>query len=296
MSALDQFSPDMTRKCTSPEAVTQMDGDKRSVADYFDAESSYWHGVYNGDDVLALIYQQRLSMALKYFDELSLPRTARILEVGCGAGLLTVDLARRGYTIEALDRVKSMVDLTRRNALRCGLENRVNAHIGDVYQLPFGDGTFGCLIALGVLPWVADIKAALTEISRVLLPGGYAILSADNRYRLNHLLDPACMPALAGLKGRLKKTLDRFQLRKPSQTPDVHRYTVKEFNQHLTSAGLVRIKHHMVGFGPFSFFKYEPFSGPTAVRLHRRLQEYSDRGLPLLPSTASQVLVAAIRS
>lgn len=286
----------MTGQCASSEALIPMDRDKKSVADYFDAESSYWHGLYNGEDVFAIIHQLRLSMALQYFDELSLPKTARILEVGCGAGLLTVNLAGRGYTIEALDRVKSMVDLSRRNALQCGVEYRVNAHVGDVYQLPFGDATFGCLIALGVLPWVADINAALKEISRVLIPGGYVIFNADNRYRLNHLLDPFYMPALAGSKRRLKKTLETFHLRKPSREPDVYRHTLKEFNQLLAPVGLVQIKHHMIGFGPFSFFKYELFSGPTGVRVHHRLQQYSDRGSSLLRSTASQILVAAIKS
>ena len=207
-----------------------------------------------------------------------------------------MDLGRRGYAIEALDQAKSMVDLTRRNALRCGVEKSVHANIGDVCQLPFGDATFGCLIALGVLPWVPDIHAALKEISRVLIPGGYAIFNIDNRYRLNHLLDPADMPALAGLKARLKKMIDKLHLRKPSRVPDVYRYTLKEFDQLLASVGLARIKYRMIGFGPFSFFKYEPFSGGIGVKLHHRLQQYSDRGLPLLRSTGSQILVAGRKS
>ena len=287
-----KWSLESEGKHTSSETGIQMGTDQRSVVDYFDAESSYWQGLYSGDDVFAIIHQQRRSMALQYFDELSLPNTARVLEVGCGAGLLTVDLARRGYTIEALDRAKSMVELTRRNALECGAENSVKARIGDVCQLPFSDATFECLIALGVLPWVANIHGALKEVSRVLVPGGYAIFNVDNRHRLNHLLDPADMPALAGLKARLKKMLSKSRLRKPSREPEVYRYTLKEFDQLLTSAGLVRTKYHMIGFGPFSFFKYEPFSGPIGVKLHRRLQQYSDRGSPLLRSTGSQILVA----
>ena len=276
--------------------TTYQDKEKRAVAEYFDAESSYWDGLYQGDDVFAVIHQQRRSIALQYFDELSLPKAARILEVGCGAGLLTADLARRGYTIEALDRVKTMVDLSRRNAVKSGVENRVNANIGDVYQLPFRDGSFSCLIALGVIPWVVDVDGALKEISRVVIPGGYTIITADNRYRLNHLLDPAYMPALSGMKARLKRTLEKFRLRKPSNEPDVHRHSLKEFNQLLASVGLVRIKHHVIGLGPFSFLKYEPFSGPFGVKLHHRLQHYSNRGLLPLRLTGSQFLIVAKKS
>jgi len=102
---------------------------------YFDAESSYWNELYQHDDVFGVIYQQRRTMAMKYFDELSLPKESRILEVGCGAGFTTVDLAHRGYTIEALDRVKMMIDLTCRNALDSGVANRVKASIGDIFHL-----------------------------------------------------------------------------------------------------------------------------------------------------------------
>lgn len=272
------------------------DKQNRGVAEYFDAESSYWNALYDGNDVMAAIYQQRRSIALRSFDELSLSKEAQILEVGCGAGLLTADLARRGYTIEALDRVKSMVDLTRRNALKSGVENRINTHIGDVCQMPFRDGTFRCLIALGVTPWVIDISKAMKELSRVLVPGGYAIITADNRHRLNHLLDPTHMPALAGLKGRMKSALEKFRLRKPSREPDVHRYTLKEFNRLLKSVGLVGIKHHMIGFGPFSFCRYGLLSDTMGIKLHHLLQRYSNRGSLVLRSTGSQFLVVATKS
>ncbi|HZT70136.1 MAG TPA: class I SAM-dependent methyltransferase [Terriglobia bacterium] len=278
------------------EAPADKPVEKRAVTEYFDAESSYWDGLYNGNDVFAVIHQQRRLMALKYFDELALPQRDRILEVGCGAGLLTVDLARRGYKVEALDRVKSMVDLTKRNARNFGVHERINAHIADVCRLPFQNGTFRCLIALGVVPWVTAINDALKEISRVVAPGGYVIINADNRYRLNHILDLARMPALAGLKGKLKKALEKYGLRKPSKEPDVYRHSYTEFRELLASVGLMVIKHHTIGFGPFSFFRYEPFSDSFAVSLHNRLQHLADQGVFLLRSTGTQILVTAVKS
>lgn len=280
----------------SLETAIDMNKETRIVDKYFDAESSYWNALYEGNDVKAVIYQQRRSIALQSFDELGLPKGSRILEVGCGAGLLTADLAQRGYSIDALDRVMAMVELTRRNAQKSGLENRVHANISDVCQLPFQDKTFSCLIALGVVPWLPDINGAMKELSRVLVPGGYAIVTADNRHRLNHLLDPTHIPVMAGLRTTLKRTLEYFHLRKPSTEPAVHRYTLKEFNRHLTSVGLVGIKHHMIGYGPFSFFRYEPFPDQFGIKLHYRLQQYSNRGALLLRSTGSQFLVVATKS
>lgn len=280
----------------SPTTAVPKAQEKKIVDGYFHAGSSNWNALYEGKDVFAVIHQERRSMALQYFDELSLPKESRVLEVGCGAGLLTVDLAQRGYTIKALDRVKAMVDLTRRNSLKAGVQNRVNPHIGDVYQLPFRDGIFNCLIALGVTPYVLEIESALKEIARVLTPRGHVIINADNRYRLNHLFDPALMPALASLKGELKRTLEKSGLRKPLNEPHPHMYTRKEFNQLLTSAGLVPVKHQTLGFGPFSFLKWQFLGDTLGVKLHHDLQRYSNRGLKFLQFTGAQFLVIARKS
>jgi SAM-dependent methyltransferase len=186
-----------------------------------------------------------------------------------------------------------MIDLTCRNALESGVENRVKANIGDMHQLAFPDNTFGCVMALGVTPWLADLNAALREINRVLVPGGYTIINGDNRFRLNNLLDPALMPALAGLKEKLKRLLEKRGLRKPSNEPRCYMYTIKEFNHALASAGLAASKHCMLGFGPFSFLKYQLFPNSVGVRLHHFLQHFADKGSAVLRSTGSQFLVLA---
>src|SRR6266850_5900128 len=71
----------------------------------FDAGSSYWNELYSHQDVFGLIHQQRRDTALGFFSELRLPKESRILEAGCGAGLTTLALARRGYRIDAMDSV-----------------------------------------------------------------------------------------------------------------------------------------------------------------------------------------------
>ena len=69
-----------------------------------------------------------------------------------------------------------MIDLTRAHALQSGFKNRVSAKLGDVpSNLDFKTNSFDAIIALGVSPWLADLNQALREISRVLVPGGYAI-------------------------------------------------------------------------------------------------------------------------
>jgi ubiquinone/menaquinone biosynthesis C-methylase UbiE len=271
----------------------KVDEEKKNVNAYFDTESSYWNEIYHNNDVYSVIYQDRRSIAIKFFEDLTLPQDARILEIGCGAGLTAVDIAKRGYTVEAVDSVEAMIDLTRQNALNFGVENQIKANVNDVNDLHFPDNSFDLIIALGVAPWIADLNGALKEIFRVLVPGGYVIMTVDHRYRLNHLLDPVYMPALAGLKEGLRRILESAGLRKVTEIPRSRRHAVTEFNSLLASAGLVIIKHSMIGFGPFSFLKIQLFPGAVGIRLHRFLQRAANRGIPFIRSTGSQYLVLA---
>jgi ubiquinone/menaquinone biosynthesis C-methylase UbiE len=269
----------------------QFEEEKKNVDAYFAAESSSWNEIYQKEDVYSVIHQDRRSIALQYFQELSLARDAHILDLGCGAGMTTVDMARRGYTVEAVDSVEAMIGLTRQNALEFGVEKQIHAAVMDVFNLQFPDQTFDLVIALGVAPWLADLNRALKEISRVLAPGGYVLINADNRWRLNHLLDPFEFPPLTGLKDRLRLFLEKAGLWKFSNLPRTKRHTVEEFDTLLEAACLIKLKHQMIGFGPFTFFRVPLFPKAFGIRLHHFLQNAADRGAPILRSTGSQYLV-----
>src|SRR5262245_35151925 len=76
---------------------------RQYVTDLFESTAAYWRTVYSDDRLLPTIYQDRHRTALAWVQDLDLRPNARILEVGCGAGLLTVALARNGYAVDSLD-------------------------------------------------------------------------------------------------------------------------------------------------------------------------------------------------
>src|SRR5438309_3830464 len=105
-----------------------------------------------------------------------LPRLApdaRVLDVGCGPGTITADLAARvpGGDVTAIDAAADVLAQARREAERRGLDN-VRFDTGDVYRLDFADGTFDVVHAHQVLQHVTDPVAALREMRRVCRPGG----------------------------------------------------------------------------------------------------------------------------
>src|SRR5215472_1361341 len=109
------------------------------VDEHFAEAARYWQDIYRQQDVYGRIHQQRNTLALFLVEQLRLPAKSRILDVGCGSGLTAVALAQRGYSLDALDTVPAMVELTRQRAQQAEVSDRVSAGPGDAHQLPYSD-------------------------------------------------------------------------------------------------------------------------------------------------------------
>jgi SAM-dependent methyltransferase len=185
-----------------------------------------------------------------------------------------------------------MVALARRAAREAGVAERVTVVRSDAGRLPFADGVFGLVVALGLVPWLPALHAALRELARVLAAAGHVVVSADNRWRLNHVLDPRFFPLLAPVRGQVRGLLESLGTRngEPAR-PRVH--SIREIDREIAASGLTKVHGATLGFGPFSFMGYRPFSERTGVRIHHRLQRLADRGWPLLRSLGSQYVAIA---
>jgi SAM-dependent methyltransferase len=98
---------------------------------------------------------------------------ATLLDVGCGPGTITAELATivTPARVTALEVTEPALDLARAEIARRGLTN-VDFRTGDVHALDFADDTFDVVHAHQVLQHVADPVAALREMRRVTRPGG----------------------------------------------------------------------------------------------------------------------------
>jgi SAM-dependent methyltransferase len=98
---------------------------------------------------------------------------ARALDVGCGVGMYTARLAAAGARATGIE-----VDWPRARTARAG-GLAVVAAVGE--GLPFADGSFDVILLHEVLEHVRDDRRTAREISRVLAPGGRAIIFVPNR-------------------------------------------------------------------------------------------------------------------
>ncbi|NEC89830.1 methyltransferase domain-containing protein [Streptomyces sp. SID12501] len=111
----------------------------------------------------------------------SLKPHMRILDIGCGPGTITADLAALvpDGQVTGVDRAPGILDQARATAAERGLGN-VEFAVADIHALDFPDDTFCVVHAHQVLQHVGDPVRALSEMHRVTRPGGYvAVRESD---------------------------------------------------------------------------------------------------------------------
>lgn len=259
---------------------------QQTVDSFFEGRSSYWRDVYRARTLSAFIYRERRSAVLSMLDKLCLPKSSRILEVGCGAGSITIPLAKRGYRVSAVDTVEGMLELTRNAADRAGLSGSVQTSSAGVYESGFPSGHFSLVIAVGLFPWLEHPAKALLEMYRVTKSGGYVILTAPNKWRLNHLLDPLCFPALQPLRWQVADVVAKLNVWNRSR-PRQYSYSAKQVDALLRQAGFHKLSTRTLGFGPFTMLKHNLLPNSAGVKLHQKLQRFAGRGFPVIRSCGS---------
>lgn len=261
---------------------------------HFKNASRFWRDIYEQQDVYAVIHQLRRRIVLGWIDELHLPPESQVLEVGCGAGGLTVALAGRRYAVTALDSVPAMLAETRRLARKTGSANYVKTALIDVHNLSLKADTFSLVVALGVIPWLRSPGKALQEMVRVLKPGGFLIINTDNRWRLNSILDPFRFPLLLRARRRFRRVLEQWGLWKVTPNGSRSRpHSMREFDDLLSGVMLEKERSETLGFGPFTLLNFPLFPDSMGVRVHGSLQGLADRKFPFIRSTGCQYLVLA---
>lgn len=161
---------------------------------------------------LSMVYASRIGKLKRrewLLGQLSWTGTERVLDVGCGRGLLLVAAARRLTSGSAVgidiwrteDLTGNRPEATLANAVIEGVAERVTVETGDMRQMPFPDATFDRVVssyAIHNIEEVAGRKRAIEEISRVLKPGGSAMIDDIRHYEEYRQVFASCGVELVG--------------------------------------------------------------------------------------------------
>lgn len=118
--------------------------------------------------------EKSIKIAERLFRQIDLSNVKKVLEVGCGIGVVSSYLAKRyGWNVTGIDLDPEQIE-------RAKKDNTENEYLrffeADVTQLPFEDREFDMILSFDVLHHICNWDKALNEIGRVLRPKGFYIL------------------------------------------------------------------------------------------------------------------------
>ena len=210
---------------------------------------SWWdeHGLLHS---LAALNPARFGyMRRVLFEELRVrPAGLRVLDIGCGGGLLAEEFARLGCEVTGVDPSKESLTAARQHAVSQGLMIGYQSAFGEA--LPFADASFDVVYCCDVLEHVTDLSRVIAETVRVLKPRGTYLFDTINRTFVSRLV--------------MIKLLQewRWSALMPPQLHDWHMFIrPDELRRELTRHGLV--VGGMIGLRPRASF-------PRQLRALRR--------------------------
>ncbi|MFB6094253.1 MAG: class I SAM-dependent methyltransferase [Halanaeroarchaeum sp.] len=126
-------------------------------------------GVY---DRLRPLYAGFAPTREQYFSALSLEDDDRVLDVGCGTGASTRRVVGADRSVHGVDLSPAQLAYARTKPAVAD----VSFALGDATHLPYRDDAFDVVLSVGSLPYVPDVRTALAEAHRVMVPDGRLLL------------------------------------------------------------------------------------------------------------------------
>ncbi len=144
--------------------------------DKFNALANRWWDPEGPQKPLHVLNPARLD----YIRERTTLRGARVLDVGCGAGLLSEALAREGANVTAIDLAPDLIKIAKLHRLESGVE--VDYRLSSVEALAEAmPASFDAIACMEMLEHVPDPPAVIAACATLLRPGGRLFLSTLNR-------------------------------------------------------------------------------------------------------------------
>ncbi|MGZ3772524.1 MAG: bifunctional 2-polyprenyl-6-hydroxyphenol methylase/3-demethylubiquinol 3-O-methyltransferase UbiG [Pseudobdellovibrionaceae bacterium] len=136
--------------------------------DIYDHLAERWYEAQ--DDPIALLRNQHKTELPWILSEIrrNIGYHAEVLDMGCGGGFLSNDLALAGHKVTGIDLSTSSLKVAQSR----DTTHSVKYLHGDIYQVPFDGQSFDVVTAMDVLEHVSNPRKVISEAHRILRPGG----------------------------------------------------------------------------------------------------------------------------
>ncbi len=187
---------------------------------------------------------------LKWFDRHIDWHGKSVLDLGCAGGFMAEALHDKGAQVTGIDPAAQAIAAARQHAAQTGKDIRYSTGVGE--SLPYPTASFDAVVCVDVLEHVQDLETVLSEIARVLKPGGRFLYDTINR-------NPVARLATITVAEDLLRLL-------PKGTHDPEMFiTPSELTDGLTKAGLT--PGPQTGLGPRGINRRGDFTfGPLPLK------------------------------
>ena len=171
----------------------------------FDATAQRWWDPHGEFKALHALNPVRLA----YVDERAGLRGKRVLDVGCGGGLLSEAMARAGATVTGIDLAPLTIEVAELHALDSGLPVRYVRQAAEMHALEHA-GEYDVITCMEMLEHVPDPAGVLRALHTLVKPGGRVFLSTLNRTLKAYLFAVVGAEYVLNLIPRGTHTYERF--------------------------------------------------------------------------------------
>lgn len=205
---------------------------------FFDTEASQWSDRYASDPRFA----RRFEKISALFDKVLPREPGRALDAGCGTGVFSRELARRGWRVTAIDASPEMISEARSASQNTSIEF-INGALESLEPLASMESPYDLILSLSTLEYVEDDLGVIKNWSNMLKPGGLLIISVPNRKGLLRVFEGMVL----GIRQVSRDKL--FRERGDYLTHQKHQYSPMELNLMMREIGLKKVRATFLNAG-----------------------------------------------
>jgi len=203
----------------------------KNIKLFYDNRSLEWKNLYEKRLYPSDVAKIRRGKIATLFTEKYIKENSKILDAGCGAGKVALDIVKNN-TIEGIDISKKMIELCNKEFITNKInKNKYLFRTGNIFELDFKKESYDGIIALGFLEYQNDENKSLEFLYNLLKPSGYLILSGPNNLRLYNFFNLVYIIEKIRRKLSLNKKLD-YEV--DWETICLHKYSVSKFKKLLS--------------------------------------------------------------
>lgn len=148
----------------------------QKVKNYHDKDSAQYTDLrYHDASCEGLAYVTRKKLILELVNHYS----GKVLDVGCGPGILTRELLNRKYKVYSIDLSSEMLTKAKEISKLSYFYSNAHFAVSDSSMMCFSENTFDIVLCIGVIYYIFNYNSLIDEIKRVLRPKGFVIIQIN---------------------------------------------------------------------------------------------------------------------